>query len=499
MLANKKEIFNSVLNDQTLYIRERCRRSFFHFVYEFWSEVSNDVPQWNWHIPYLCGELSKLVHQVGLGEPKKYDLIINIPPGTTKSTVCSVMLQPWAWINYPWIRFINASYSSALSLDHAEYSRDIVRSAKFKELFPEIQIKRDKDTKSNFKIQQLLFDDDGNVRDVKSGGNRFSTSVGGTLTGFHGHILLVDDPCDPNAAVSEKELATANRWMSQTLSTRKINKAVTPTVLIMQRLHQDDPTGHILAKKKKNVRHICLPGEIKNYPEQVKPQELLQYYKNDLLDPTRMNWTVMKDMEADLGQYGYAGQIGQDPSPPGGGMFKVEHFQYIDQLPPDAHILKKIRYWDKAGSVDSGAYTVGVKIYQFNNKKFCIVDVKRGQWASEQREKIIKQTAQADGHDVVVWQEQEPGSGGKEQAQATVLNLAGFSVFSDRPTGDKIFRADPFSVQVNNGNVMLLKGDWTQKYVEEHRYFPFGTYKDQVDASAGGFNKLVNKKQVRII
>jgi len=125
--------------------------------------------------------------------------------------------------------------------------------------------------------------------------------------------------------------------------------------------------------------------------------------------------------------------------------------------------------------------------------------VKRGQWSTDDRERIIRATAEADGADVVVYIEQEPGSGGKESAESTVRNLAGFACYPNSPQGDKPHRADPYSVQVNYGNVRLLRGDWNREYIEEFRYFPFSTYKDQVDASSGAFTKLVGKRQVRLL
>jgi predicted phage terminase large subunit-like protein len=474
---------------------EECRRSLFFFMRTFWDQVSTDEPSWNWHIPYLCAQLMKEAHRVAAQTPREYDIIINIPPGTTKSMTCSIMFPVWCWINWHWMRFITSSYSGALSLELAEYSRDLVRSRKFKQLFPEIVIKPDKGTKSNYRIEKRVFDDQGREIMREIGGNRYSTSVGGTLTGFHGHMLIVDDPLNPTQAVSETELKSANHWIDNTLSTRKINKAVTPTILIMQRLHQGDPTGHIIDKKKGKVFHICLPGEIRNYKDKVSPPELVEHYQDGLLDPKRMPWNVLDDMEADLGQYGFAGQVGQNPTPPGGAMFKVDYFSYMEWLPsvkddPLNEIVMVVRYWDKAGSQGKGAYTVGVKMGKLKSGKFIVLDVKRGQWSTDNRERIIKSTAQADGTQTIIYQEQEPGSGGKESAEATIFNLAGFSCYADRPTGDKVYRADPYSVQVNNGNVILLKGDWNHAFVEEHKYFPFGTYKDQVDASAGAFNKL---------
>lgn len=476
--------------------RELCNRSLYEFLKYFWPAVSAHIFSENWHIEYLCRELEKLAERVGKHLPREYDLVINVPPGSTKTITCSIMFPVWCWTKWHTMRFICSSYSAALSLESASYSRDLIQSKLFQDMYPELTIKDDKNTKSNFAIVKRI---GGRNHQVEVGGNRYSTSVGGTLTGFHGDILLVDDPLNPSEAASETGIKNANYWVEQTLSTRKTDKAVTPTVIIMQRLHQDDPAGHMLAKQKANIKHISLPGECRNFAKQVIPSELILNYKEDLLDSKRLPWTVLQDLEADLGQYGYAGQIGQDPTPPGGGMFKVDHFQIVSQLPPLNRIMHTVRYWDKAGTQDGGAYTAGVKMSKFTDGRWIVEDVKRGRWSSHVRERIILETAIADGTAVDVWMEQEPGSGGKESAEGTIRNLAGFRAFAEHPTGDKVFRADPLSVQVNNGNVMLLNGLWNHHYKEEFRFFPFGTFKDQVDATAGGFNKLIGKKLVRRI
>jgi len=474
---------------------EKCRRSLLYFVQTFWPTVSNDEFKHNWHIDILCDELSQLAERVSQGLPKKHDLIINVPPGTTKTIICSIMFPVWCWVRWFWMRFITASYSAALSLESAEYSRDIIRSEKFRKLFPALEIKQDKDTKSNFRVQKREY----YSMPPKLGGNRFSTSVGGTLTGFHGHILIVDDPINPNQSVSKVELTNANRWIDQTLSTRKVDKAVTPTILIMQRLCQDDPTAHLLSKHKANIKHISLPGEIRDYRDKLKPKSLVKYYKDDLLDPVRMNWDVLKELREDLGEYGYASQIGQSPIPPSGGMFHVDRLTTIERLTSPANLVGQVRAWDKAATHDGGAYTVGLKLHKYSDRRFLVVDVVRGQWSSEEREAIILNTARADGGDVPIVIEQEPGSGGKESAEATIRNLAGFSVTPDRPTGDKVYRADPVSVQVNAGNFSLLRADWNGSFIDELKNFPYGTYKDQVDALSMAFHYLVAKKQVRVL
>ena len=284
---------------------EICKRNFFYFVQEFWSVIIPDEPVYNWHIEYLCNELQSMVERVAKREDKLYDLIINIPPGTSKSTIATVMLPAWSWTIDPRIRNLTASYSASLSTDHAVKSRDIIKSDKYKLYFPNISIKADQDNKTHYK------------NDV--GGERYATSVTGTVTGFHAHLIIVDDPLNPKGASSEADRLTANSFMDVTLSTRKVSKSVTPTILVMQRLHQKDCTGNWLEKDGKNVKHICLPGELS---KDVKPIELRDRYINGLLDVKRLNNKDLKELKINLGSYGYAGQIMQIPSPLDGGIWQ---------------------------------------------------------------------------------------------------------------------------------------------------------------------------------
>lgn len=496
--SSKIERMKESLENPLLIVRELNNRSLYHFIQWFWPVVCNQEFVGNWHIEALCKELEEIAERVGDRVNKKHDLIINVPPGTSKTLTCSILFPVWCWTKWYWMRFITASYSSALSLESAEYSRDLIRSPQFKAIYPELDIKEDKDTKTNFKIvkKDWWHGKLNKPPRILQGGNRYSTSVGGTLMGFHADIIVWDDPINPTQSLSDKERDIANRWIDQTLPTRKTDKGISAVIGVMQRLHQDDPTAHILNKKKVNTKNISLPGEIRNFKHKLNPPEWEKYYIDDLLDPKRLSWKNLEDLKADLGQYGYAGQIGQDPTPPGGGMFHVDDFISILTYPLPNEILKTIRYWDKAGSEGKGAYTVGVKMAKLKSGIFVVLDVKRGQWATQERERIIKNTAIADGVATQIYIEQEPGSGGKESAEATIRNLLGFACYSDRPTGDKIYRADPYSVQVNNGAFQILKGDWNNEYIEEHRFFPFSMYKDQVDASSGAFNHLAGRKVV---
>ncbi len=281
---------------------ESCKRSFYYFFTHFWDVIESETLVDNWHIKYLCDELEKVAFNLRDRKPKIHDLVINIPPGTTKSTICTVMFPAWCWAIDPRIRTISSSYSNSLSISHSIKSRDLIKSDRYKEYF-DVELKEDQSGKSEYKNTK--------------GGERIATSTGGTITGKHGHFIIIDDPINPKGAASDKERENANDHIKSTLNTRKVDKQVSVTILIMQRLHEDDPTS--MLSKKSGVKHICLPAELS---DRVKPKELRQRYTDGMLDAVRLNMNVLESLKEDLGSYGYSGQIQQSPSPEGGGVWQ---------------------------------------------------------------------------------------------------------------------------------------------------------------------------------
>ena len=225
--------------------------------------------------------------------------------------------------------------------------------------------------------------------------------------------------------------------------------------------------------------------------EKISPPELKKFYVDGLLDSKRLSKDILEQKRIEMGDYAFAMQYLQEIVPKGGAFFDVSKLFVVNNI--EAEIDKIVRYWDKAGTHESGCYTVGVKMALLKNKKYVIMDVVRGQWEAGEREKIIRSVAELDGREVSIIVEQEPGSGGKESAEATIRNLAGYRCYADRPTGDKVLRADTFAVQLNAGNVVMLRAEWNSEYKRELEFFPYGKYKDQVDASSGAFNILLKQ------
>jgi predicted phage terminase large subunit-like protein len=184
----------------------------------------------------------------------------------------------------------------------------------------------------------------------------------------------------------------------------------------------------------------------------------------------------------------------QNPIIVGGGQLRIEQLKFL-HLFDRADSLSAVRYWDKGASdTEYAAYTAGVLMHKMKDRTFVIDHVVRGRWNSLEREEQIRTYAQADKilcktYFVVI--EQEPGSGGKESAENTIRNLAGFHVYADRVTGSKEARAQPFVKQVQAGTVFLRAGPWVQAFLDECETWPNGKYDDQVDAAAGAFNRLI--------
>jgi predicted phage terminase large subunit-like protein len=186
-----------------------------------------------------------------------------------------------------------------------------------------------------------------------------------------------------------------------------------------------------------------------------------------------------------MGEYSFAALYQQDPRPREGNMFPRSKVQIVDAVPAQA---ARVRYWDKGGGT-TGDFTAGCRMAKADGLLY-VEDMVHVRLAAEDRNRLMRLTAEGDGGGVWGWVEQEPGSGGKESAALTVMLMAGFPYRAETVSGDKVVRADPFAAQWQAGNVRLVRGPWNKAYLDEMETFPSGKHDDQVDASSGAFNKL---------
>ena len=449
-------------------VADECSRKFFFFVQTFWDVIIKEKPVFNWHIPYLCEELEKLSVCIINRQPKPYDLIINIPPGTTKSTIVTIMWPVWLWCNDPTIRIITNSYSGGLSIEHATKSKDIIQSDKFQQLFPNIQIRRDKSGKQNYENTAT--------------GYRYATSTGATITGFHAHVIINDDPQNPKQAESDQMRIAANEH-TKTLSSRKVDKANTPVVTIMQRLHEEDVTGYLLKRKGENIRHICLPAED---CEDVKPADLRARYVDGLLDPVRLSRAVLEEAKIDLGSRGYAGQYGQTPTAAGGNIVKEAWFKHIGwadfralRFKEPIHFFLDSAYEERKQKSDNdpsgiiATCKIGNNLYIYNAKKvwkdfpellaFLPEYLYANDYSSESTLRI------------------EPKANGKSIVQQLMATTDLNVVETPPPKDSKATRLHAVSPKIECGRVWIVEGDWNEEFIDEVCGFPTKAHDEYVD------------------
>lgn len=457
-------------NDDWLNIeRELYSRSLAEFVKGAWHVLEPGQPyKHGWHVEAICDHLEAITY----GDLTR--LLINIPPGTMKSTLTSVFWPAWEWgaKGMPYIRFIGASHEQGLATRDTLKMRRLITSEWYQNLWP-TQLTGDQNQKTYYENESTGF---RQACAVKS------------MTGKRGDRVVWDDPHSVEASLSEAHRETALRVFDETLPTRLNNPDSSAIVVVMQRLHENDVSGSIL-ERDLGYEHLCLPMEFE--PDRKCTTSIgfsdPRNKEGELLFPERFPREVVERDKKVMGTFAVAGQFQQKPAPRTGGFFDWQNIRVVNAIPK---VKKWIRYWDKAGTKDGGARTAGVKMGLGEDGRWYVADVTKGQWAAAERERVIRQTAETDGKDVSIWIEQEPGSGGKESAEATVRNLAGFTIKAERASGDKAVRAEPYAVQVEAGSICVLNREWTQDFIDEHKSFPRGKYKDQIDAASGGFNKL---------
>lgn len=439
--------------------RKKCLEKLSFFVREFWDEIVPNELVWNWHMDELCDIIQESDERVFQRIEKLHDTIINIPPGTSKTKIVSVLSTAWEFAKMPEIKVFVGSYSDQAISSIADEIRLVMKSEKFLSYFPEVAIRTNRDSLHNFK--------------TAVNGEFYAFTVGGTLTSKHADILKVDDPLNPKQAASAADLKTANDFFDKTLPTRKVDKKVTPTYLIMQRLAVNDPTGHLLEKKKEKIRHICLPGKISKY---VKPESLKAKYINGYLDPIRLDQNILDDLRLDLGSSAYAGQIDQTPAPEGGTIWQKWFIEVPDDMFPDINKTQLVQNdWDLAYTKDeknsASAYVtsgvIGPNIYMFDFG-----------WDWKEFPEQIKWMKQ------IGWPHYIENKGPGKSAKQT-LKKGGILAIEVKVNRDKIARAKDATPTPEAGHVYVKKSMADRLYNDPKQgilFFPNGQYNDLADA-----------------
>jgi predicted phage terminase large subunit-like protein len=487
---------------------ERCRRSLSRFIREAWPilEPATEFVH-GWHIDVVCEHLEA----VSSGEIRR--LIVNVPPRSMKSITTAVCWPAWEWLTSPHLRWLFASYAESLSTRDSLSCRRLIQSkggADEGTLFQRLGYQG---------VLRLLSDEpwgltgDQNAKlryDTTATGFRLATSVGGMATGEGGDRIVVDDPLNPKQARSDLERASVNTWWSETMTTR-FNNSRAGGVLVMQRLHEDDLTGHLLQGG--GWHHLCLPAEYEPSHPFVYPasRELAsgrvlagdrRTTEGELLEPVRLSPEVLDDLRgpSGLGSYGYAGQMQQRPSPAEGGMFKREWWRRWTSLPP--RWSRVVASWDMRFSDSQKAassFVVG-QVWGCDGADRYLLAQIRGRLSFTESVKAVEALhafmPQATAKLV------ERKANGAAVIDTLKSKIGG--LIPIEPEGGKEVRAAAVEPFVEGGNVYLPQADFipcplgftassVEDFIDEHAAFPNGSHDDQVDAMTQALNWLAHR------
>jgi predicted phage terminase large subunit-like protein len=449
-------------------IRQRCER-LSGFVREAWHVLEPTNPlKWSWHLDAMCEHLEAITF--GRAPPW---LLINVPPGSSKSMIVAVLWQAWEWgpCGRPSMRYLTTSFEEENVKRDTRKTRDLIRSEWFRALWPEVEL-------------------------VRAGETSFASSATGTregvpfasITGKRGDRVVIDDPHSLDGAESETERNKATRRFLEGGLNRVNDQATSAIVVVMQRLHEADLTG-VLLSRNLGFTHLMIPMEFE--PE--RRCETAIGWKDprteagELMDPVRMPRDAVERLKS-VSSYAWAGQYQQRPSPREGGLFRRGWFEIVGAPPV---VAQRARAWDLAASTGTSAdWTVGVRMARDHAGLFYVEHVERFRGTPAEVERAILNCAATDPPGTAIRLPQDPGQAGKAQAQTLVGKLAGYDVKATPVTGSRGGGAPPAASQAEAGNVKLVSALWNEAFLEELCSFPAATHDDQVDAFADALNAL---------
>jgi len=440
----------------------QIKHSFHSFLIKAFDEINpgKDFID-NWHLKLFCDALT---------DDTKKRLIINIPPRYLKSVCFSVAFPAWYIGQNPTARIIIATYSATLSNKHASDTRRIMHSDWYKMAFPESKIINGFDTQTKFGTAQ--------------NGYYFATSVGGTLTGEGGDIIIVDDPHNPSKIHSKLERKKVQRWIQETLFSRLNDKDKGRIILVMQRLHKDDLTG-FLTLKKNNWEQISLPAICEKI-EKITLGEKIYHIRQigEPLNAKKEDLTTLNSIKIDMGSQIFAAQYQQNPSDSSSGLIKQSWLKYYLDLPQN---LTKIISVDCAIETnETSDYSVIATIGFDKENKHYLLDICREKLSYIDLKNTLRSVIKSKDPLAVLIEDRATGS-----ALIRELNEQYNNIIKIIPKNDKITRFASAMIAIESGRFFLPKNTaFLDDFVDEMVCFPAVKHDDQVDTVSQYFNWL---------
>ena len=453
------------------------RRSLKEFTKSSWQAIEPGRDFYdNWHIDAVSDHLQAVVE----GDIKR--LIINIPPRHMKSISVAVALPAWAWTIQPEKKFLYASYAGSLSIRDSVKCRRLLDSRWYKEHFGEtFKLTSDQNQKQRFENNKT--------------GARIATSVDGALTGEGGDIIVIDDPHNVRESESSTVREGVLEWWDQAMQTRLNDPKTGAFIIIMQRVHENDLTGHILSNELGDEwDHLCLPARYEiGHPTITR--STLNFFdprteEGELLWPDRIDDKTLANLERSLGSYAAAGQLQQRPMPKGGGILKAEWWVPWEKEELPNNIEYVLQSWDTAFSTkENSSYSARTTWGVFRNNgqvNVIVIDMWYDRVSYPELRKIAQESYEEWEPDAVLIEKKASG-----QSLLQDLRMAGIPVLEYSPDRDKQARAHASSALLEDGRIYFpFNKKWAKDLIDICAAFPAGDNDDIVDTCTQAWLRL---------
>jgi predicted phage terminase large subunit-like protein len=449
------------LNDLPIIVQRKAlnialRKDFTIFLRKAFLEAHGSPLRWNWHHEVICDDLMAQFHG------KQRRIIINVPPRSLKSFICSVAFPAWLMGLNPRMKIIGVSYSQDLANKFSRDQRALMQSAWYQEVFPDARINPRKAGEAEFEIVGEGF--------------RLATSCGGMLTGRGADLIIIDDPIKPQDAFSDALRKSSNDWIDNTLMSRLDDKQRGSMLLVMQRLHEEDATGHLLSKGgwlHRSFQAIAMDDE---YWELSNGR----YYTRltgDVLHPQHEPKSVLDDLKRDLGTLNFSAQYQQHPIPVEGNIIRKEWFRYFTSL-PQGEKMRCVLSLDTAMKDGAGNDWTVCTVWLMHTNDYFLVDLVRAKMAFPQIKQMVGQLK--DRYNPAYILIEDKGSGTSLIQQ---LRTEGIHCTPIKAEVSKLERLASASVAFEQHRVFFPQAcRWLEVLQHELLGFPAVKHDDQVDS-----------------
>ena len=427
------------------------------------------------HLQYIAARVARAIAK-GNGR-----IIISAPPRHGKSQLASIYTPAWVLEKFPHYKTILAGYGSELATGFSRQVRDIFTDKDNAQLLS-TRIRRD-----SSRVEAFLTEREGRI----TNGGMYAVGLGGAITGRGANVLLIDDYIkEIKEALSATYRDYIWNWFVTTAFTRLEPNGT--CIIIATRWHSDDLIGRILTQFPGQWEYIEIPAI-------AEAGDLLGRQIDEALFPERYPYEKLMELKETLGTIFFQALYQQKPVDESKKLTDRNWIKQAGVADLDYHIMDDVRWariWDLAATEGGGDWAVGtLEGYTKKYNRTYIKNVVRDQMSPGQVEEKVRATALADGVDVKIYIEQEPGSSGIALVDHYKRNiLPEFSVEGVPVVVNKLVRAQPFLAAAEAGNVYYIDGSWAETFLKEFDSFPGGEFDDQVDTVSAGYQKLSGKR-----